>query len=141
MLQRPDEAYAVWHFWDGDDRRFNGWYLNLQEPFRRTAVGYDTQDLELDIWVPVEGGWEFKDDELLEVRVTDGRFTPAQVDRIRELGADIGAMLARGERWWGAEWASFTPDPTWTATAFPEGWEHAEVPPAPALGALVALPV
>ena len=52
-LQRPAESYAVWHFWDGPERRFAGWYLNLQRPFRRTPIGYDTQDLELDVWIPV----------------------------------------------------------------------------------------
>ena len=49
MLQRPGDAYAVWVFWHGAEREFRSWYLNLQEPFRRTATGYDTQDLELDI--------------------------------------------------------------------------------------------
>jgi hypothetical protein len=47
MQQRPDEAHAIWIFWDGPEREFRGWYVNLQEPLRRTAVGYDTQDLEL----------------------------------------------------------------------------------------------
>ncbi len=74
MLQRPGDSYAVWLFWHGPEREFHGWYLNLQEPFRRTAEGYDTQDLELDIWVPREGGWVLKDDELLDVRVARGPF-------------------------------------------------------------------
>ena len=72
MLQRPGESYAVWHFWDGPDREFAGWYLNIQEPFRRTTLGYDTQDLELDVWAPAEGGWVLKDDDLLDVRVSGG---------------------------------------------------------------------
>jgi len=69
MLQRPGEAHAIWIFWQGASRAFHGWYINLQEPFRRTPLGYDTQDLELDIWVPAEGPWEWKDDELLEQRL------------------------------------------------------------------------
>src|SRR6478672_2093334 len=28
MLQRPGESYAVWHFWDGPARAFEGWYVN-----------------------------------------------------------------------------------------------------------------
>jgi hypothetical protein len=140
MLQRPGEAYAVWHFWQGAERAFNGWYLNLQEPFRRSAIGYDTQDLELDVWVPLEGDWQFKDEELLEVRVSDGRYTPEKAERIRALGGEIGAMLDRGERWWDDAWAAFTPDPTWDVPSFPEGWEAADVPSPPSLDALVALP-
>jgi hypothetical protein len=56
MLQRPGEAHAVWVFWEGPDRDFAGWYVNLQEPFRRRTRGYDTQDLELDIWIPAGSG-------------------------------------------------------------------------------------
>ena len=92
MLQRPGEAYAIWLFWFGEERAFRGWYVNLQEPFRRNGGGYDTQDLELDIVVPVDGRpWEWKDDELLDVRVAEGRFTPEQAAAAREEGRRIGA--------------------------------------------------
>lgn len=62
MVQRPGEHHAVWHFWDGADRRFSHWYVNLQTAFRRTAIGYDTQDLEVDAgchwWdIPLPDGW------------------------------------------------------------------------------------
>ena len=133
MLRRPGEAVSVWHFWDGPDRRFAGWYLNLEEPFRRTTAGYDTQDLELDVWIPAGEGWRFKDEELLEERVRDGRYTLEQRVAIRALGDAIGAALDRGERWWDDRWAaSFAPDPAWRAPSFPPGWETAPVPPAPA---------
>jgi len=113
MLQRPGESYAIWVFWHGPQREFRGWYVNLQEPFRRTAAGYDTQDLELDIWVPLEGGWQWKDDELLEERVREGRFTADQVTEIRAVGRSVGADLDAGRRWWSTDWATWTPDPSW----------------------------
>ncbi len=131
MLQHPDDAYAVWHFWEGADRRFAGWYLNLQEPFRRTTIGYDTQDLELDLWLPLDGPWRFKDQELLDERMRDGRYTADQIVAIRRLGDELGEMLDRGERWWDERWASFVPDPSWRAPEFPPGWETAPIPPAP----------
>jgi hypothetical protein len=115
MLQRPGESYAVWHFWNGDERDFAGWYVNLQEPFRRTAEGYDTHDLELDVWIPVAGSWSFKDDELLDVRVRDGWFTPTEAAEIRTLGAEIGSMLDVGEAWWDEAWSRWQPDPGWAA--------------------------
>jgi Protein of unknown function (DUF402) len=139
MLRRPGEAVSVWHFWDGPHRRFSGWYLNLEEPFRRTATGYDTADLELDIWIPADGTWRFKDDELLEERVGEGRYTAEQRDAIRALGRDLGAKLDRGERWWDDGWADFEPDPAWRAPLFPPGWESEPVPPAPSPDAYHAL--
>ena len=123
MLQRPGESYAVWHFWEGEGRDFAGWYLNLQEPFRRTAIGYDTQDLELDVWVPAGGDWSFKDDELLDVRVAEGRFTAAEAVEIRALGAEIGRMLDAGGAWWDEAWSGWRPDPHWAVPKPSPGWE------------------
>jgi len=122
MLQRPGESHAVWLFWEGAERRFQGWYVNLQEPFRRTPLGYDTQDLELDIWVPAGGRWTYKDAELLDQRVRDGRFTAAQVAAIRAEGERIAAELDAGRRWWDDAWADWRPDPAWPVPAFPQGW-------------------
>jgi hypothetical protein len=140
MLRRPGEAYSVWHFWDGPERTFAGWYLNLEEPARRTSAGYDTQDLELDVWIPLGEPWRFKDAERLDDRVREGRYTVEQVAAIRALGDEVGAMLDRGERWWDDRWASFEPDPRWRAPSFPPRWEEAPVPPAPPPEAYRALP-
>ena len=141
MLRRPGEAYSVWHFWDGPDRRFAGWYLNLEEPFRRTAIGYDTQDLELEIWIAAGEPWRFKDQDALEERVRDGRYTPEQRDAILALGAELGTMLDRGEQWWDGRWTEFEPDPAWRGPSFPAGWESAPVPAAPPPSAYRALGV
>jgi hypothetical protein len=116
MLQRPNDWYAVWVFWHGDEREFAAWYLNLQEPFRRTADGYDTQDLELDLVVHPDGTVEVKDDDLLDVRVQEGRFTQDQAHAIRAVGERIQLELAAGRRWWDPWWALWEPDPAWLAT-------------------------
>jgi hypothetical protein len=118
MLQRPGEMHAVWLFWRGRERRFAGWYVNFQEPFRRTELGYDTQDLELDIWIPAGRTWRWKDDELLEERVREGRFTAEQVAAIRGEGARVAAELDAGRRWWDDGWAEWSPDPAWPTPAF-----------------------
>jgi hypothetical protein len=123
MLQRPGESYAVWHFWDGPERAFAGWYVNLQEPFRRTSIGFDTQDLELDIWIPVGEEWSFKDDELIDAHVAKGRFTAAEVTEIRALGAEVGALLDDGAQWWDTSWSGWVPEPGWAVPAPAEGWE------------------
>jgi Protein of unknown function (DUF402) len=111
MLQRPGEAHAIWHFWAGAERRFAGWYVNFQEPFRRRPDGYDTQDLELDIWIPADGPWEWKDRDAVQHRVEEGRLTPAQADAVRAEGARVAADLHAGSRWWDPAWASWRPDP------------------------------
>ncbi len=125
MAQEPGASYAVWHFWSGPERAFAGWYVNLQAPFRRTAIGYDTQDLELDIWIPRDGPWTFKDMELLDVRADEGRWSRARAAEIRALGHELGARLARGERLWDEDWSTWVPDPAWRPPdALPDGWDR-----------------
>jgi len=113
MLQRPGEAHAIWVFWHGPEREFTGWYVNLQEPFRRTSAGYDTQDLELDIWIRAGHSWEWRDADVLEQRVADGRYTHAQVEAAWAEGHRVVAELDAGRRWWDPWWALWEPDPAW----------------------------
>jgi len=118
-----NQRQALWHFWSGPDREFDSWYVNIQEAFRRTSIGFDTQDLELDIVVPLDGAWEFKDRDLLDAHVARGRYTEKQVDRVLALGDELGAELDAGHRWWDEKWSTWTPDPAWRPVALPPDWK------------------
>ncbi len=122
QLQRPGDMHAVWVFWHGPQRELGAWYVNIQEPFRRTAIGFDTQDLELDLVVSVDGSWRFKDDEHLDPWVERGRWTAEEVAAIRAEGARLGAELDAGRRWWSDDWAAWRPDPAWPTPTLPQGW-------------------
>jgi hypothetical protein len=122
QLQRPGDMHAVWVFWHGPEREFHSWYVNLQEPFRRTERGFDTQDLELDIVVEPDGSWRYKDDEKLEAWIDRGRWTAAEVSAIRSEGAAIGNELDAGRRWWSDDWAQWEPDPDWPVPTLPANW-------------------
>jgi predicted RNA-binding protein associated with RNAse of E/G family len=103
-------------------RELGSWYLNLQEPFRRTGLGFDTQDLELDIVVSPDGSWRVKDDDKLEGWIERGRWTRDEVEAIRAEGRRLGRELDRGRRWWSDDWAIWLPDPKWPQPSIPEGW-------------------
>jgi hypothetical protein len=113
MLQHPDDHYAVWHFWDGPDRDFVCWYLNLQTAFVRTAGGYDTQDLELDIIVHPDRSHQLKDAEVLDDRIDEGRYSPELVAWIRRYGDRLVERLEREGVWWDQGWAQWAPSPSW----------------------------
>jgi hypothetical protein len=125
MLQRPGDPYAVWAFWRGPERAFAGWYVNFQAPFVRWDRGYDTLDHELDLWLPAGGGSEWKDRDLLERRVAEGRFTPAEAETIRADAARVAADLDAGRRWWSDDWAEWEPDASWEAPVLTSGWKRA----------------
>lgn len=119
QLQRPGEAHAVWHGEDGD---FRGWYVNLQAPFRRTVIGVDTMDDELDIVVAPDGSWRWKDVEKLAGWQARGRFSADEVAAVRAEGERVARELEAGRRWWGDEWRAWRPDPAWPVPELPENW-------------------
>lgn len=119
MVQRPGEHHAVWHFWDGPDREFRYWYLNLQTAFRRTTAGYDSQDLEADLIVFPDGSHQLKDMELLDERVAEGRYSAELVEWIRDYVGDLVGRLTGGERWWDQSWADWEPPSDWVDPALP----------------------
>jgi uncharacterized protein DUF402 len=121
QLQRPGEMHAVWVFWHGPEREFRGWYVNLQEPFRRTKLGFDTQDLELDLVVGLDGSWHYKDEEKLAGWIERGRWTEDEVAAIRREGERIAVELDACRRWWSEDWANWRPDPGWRAPALAAG--------------------
>ena len=125
MVQRPGDTHTVWHFWTGPDREFACWYINLQADFVRTAIGYDTQDLELDLVVFPDGSHVVKDLEVLDDRVAEGRFTADLVDWIRTLGAELSGEIDAGRHWWDPNWAHWTPPGTWKDARLPAAWASA----------------
>lgn len=122
MIQRPGDDHAVWHFWTGEERTFACWYINLQTAFVRTAIGFDTMDLELDLVVLPDGSWAFKDIDVLPARVAEGRLTQTVVDHVLRLGDQLGADLDAGRWWWDTSWAEWRPDPTDAVPALAVDW-------------------
>lgn len=100
---------------EGPEREFRGWYVSLQEPFRRTALGFDTRDLKLDLVVDLDGSWHYKDEEKLAGWIERGRWTEDEVVAIRREGERIAAELDCGSRWWSEDRAEWRPDPSWRA--------------------------
>ncbi|MFZ6005045.1 MAG: DUF402 domain-containing protein [Actinomycetota bacterium] len=126
MIQRPGDPYAVWHFWNGPERDFLCWYINLQADFRRTSIGYDTEDFELDFVVFPDGTWVVKDLEKLDDRVNEGRYSDGFADWVRTLGDEIKARLDARDHWWDRAWAGWVPPESWTSPDLPAGWETAD---------------
>jgi hypothetical protein len=124
VLHRPGDRYTVWVFWDGPERTFSFWYVNLQTPLTRSRVGFDTLDHELDLWSADGETWHWKDDELLDQRVAEGLFTEEEAAAIRATGARVRRDLETNGLWWDRSWADWEPDPDWPSPALAAGWRE-----------------
>ncbi|MFL5942471.1 MAG: DUF402 domain-containing protein [Gaiellaceae bacterium] len=123
MLRRPGDRYSIWVFWQGEEREFQCWYVNLEQPYRRSAIGIDTLDHELDLWSDDGLTWHLKDEEGVEECVAHGRFDEQEAERIWADSAAFQAEYERAGPWWDPEWASWRPPGRPTPPPLPEGWD------------------
>jgi hypothetical protein len=128
MLHRPADAYSVWVFWEGESRRFARWYLNLQAPFRRTSIGFDSLDHVLDLWSEDGVTWHLKDEQMLARRVAEEYFTEVEGAAIRAEADRFRAEVREHGPWWDEAWANWRPDPHWPVPDLPPGWGALEDP-------------
>ena len=123
MLRRPGDRYSIWVFWHGEGREFECWYVNLEEPHRRSAIGIDTLDHELDLWSEDGATWHLKDEEGVKECVADGRFDEHEAERIWADAAAFQAEYARGGPWWDLGWAEWEPPRDSDPPRLPDGWQ------------------
>ena len=108
----PDKWRATWVWWT-PDWEFLGWYVNLQEPFRRTPLGFDVRDLQLDILVDTERKWRWKDEDELEASIEPGVICEAVAERTRAEGEAAVADIERGAWPFTDNMRDWRPDPAW----------------------------
>jgi Protein of unknown function (DUF402) len=113
MLTPRATAHSFWAHWD-EEWRFEGWYVNLQEPLRETRLGWDTADEVLDVVVgPDLVEWRWKDEHELRAAVAAGRFTEDDAERLRGEGERAVATLERREWPFDRDLSGWRPDPRW----------------------------
>jgi hypothetical protein len=124
VLYRPGDAYSIWPYWGAADHDFRSWYVNLEDPWQRTAIGFDSRDNLLDILVaPDLSSWEWKDDDELAWAVENGRHAPEEAATFRTQGQRALERLRRREPPFDQDWPNWKPDPSWSPPALPQGWK------------------
>ena len=124
MLMRPGDAYSVMGFWREADDEFVCWYVNLQAPYRRTPIGFDTMDHVLDIIVsPDLSNCIWKDENEGRLVVELGLATQDMFDQIRAAGQRVIEMAETGRAWW-TEWRDWVRDASWPIPTLPDGWDE-----------------
>jgi hypothetical protein len=136
-LMFPGKGYAVllvfdagtgvapWyaeHF-DGD-ARFRGWKVNLESPFRRTELGFDTTDEFLDLIVRPDGSWYWKDEEHVVPWVERGAYTHADVEQIRRAGREAEKLIAARTFPFNDHFVDWRPGAAYEMPLEIEGWHE-----------------
>lgn len=129
-VHRRGQCWSIWRWHDGRDWG-RTWYGNLEAPWRRTAIGYDTQDWALDVvaeGVPDRADWTvgFKDEDELQWFVDQGVCSAAQADSIRHVGHTLAASLRHAGQAEVQDWDRWVPPLEVPPTPLPDGWDTPE---------------
>lgn len=125
-LMFPGRRHSVYLFWNQhqSERSLSYYFVNLEEPYRRTAVGFDTQDHTLDVVVTPDLAWKWRDEDELRNHVTEGFYTEALAAAVRAEGEEvIAAICQRRAHPCLDGWSDWIPDPNWRTPEIPVGWD------------------
>lgn len=123
-LTTPGAAHSVILFWEPEGWHLEGWYVNLEQPFRRTSLGFDYLDQVLDIVVaPDRSSWFWKDEDEFETAQELGVLTGAEATAIRAEGQRVIAAIEANSPPFGDGWEDWRPDPAWIVPGIPQGWD------------------
>jgi predicted RNA-binding protein associated with RNAse of E/G family len=123
QFTRPGDRHSIWVSWRPDGEQF-GWYVNIQEPFRRTPLGIATMDWVLDLIVDPDGSWRLKDEDELEAFVRRGVYDAAFATNLRDHALELAGQAERREGIFGEPWHDWRPDPDWSLPELPFGWDR-----------------
>ena len=127
----PGDWYSTFLFWSSGDHSFLGYYVNFELPWRRTAVGFDTNDLTLDIVVAPDLTWRWKDHEEYEHRVAVGAIPANWADGVALARELVLGKIAAAARPFDGALLTFVPDPNWPTPTVPPDWASVPVIPGP----------
>jgi hypothetical protein len=122
--------WSVWWFFDEQTGDFDGWYVNLEDPFRRWddggVAGIDTADHALDIVVAPDRSWRWKDEDELAAKTGSRHYWDAAgAATIRENGLAVIELIEAGKFPFDGTWCDLRPEPTWQVPAErPPGWDR-----------------
>jgi len=126
-LMFPGARHSVSLFWEtsGATRRLLRYFVNMEEPFRRTEIGFDTQDHTLDVVVTPELAFTWRDEAELDSHVALGFYTRELAAAVRAEGQRAIDAIAQGNHACLQGWAQWSPDPRWQPPAIPAAWAAA----------------
>jgi hypothetical protein len=147
-LMFPGKAYGIFMFWtagsgawwneaaaepqvgffrrnyDRPPGTFLGWYVNLEAPFVRTAIGVDTSDNSLDVVVAPEFAWRWKDEDQTQHWEDMGVFTRADTESFYAAGREVIADVEARRFPFDGSYLDYRPDPQWGIPQFHTDWDR-----------------
>lgn len=97
---------------------------NLQDPLRRTPIGFNSMDHILDIVIsPDRSEWRWKDEDDFEEAVAIGVYSAQKARAIRAEGERVVERMQANQSPFCDGWERWSPPPEWEIPTLPVGWD------------------
>ena len=124
----PGDSFSTYIMRDTKTKNLACWYINLQEPIRRTSIGFDTMDHMLDVIInPDMSEWKWKDDdEFLEAQKV-GFYSIEKAREIWAEGEKAVRLITSERRSLYEEWKRWQANPNWAIPELSPLWDQVKV--------------
>ena len=119
---RVGDPWSVWR-WESDADWSPGYYVNLEAPWRRSEVGFDTGDWILDLVVGPDGSVHRKDDDEFAASLDRGGLTQEEAAIVEAAAAAATEAVASGAWPFSADWGAWFSIRTAEPLSIPANWD------------------
>ena len=124
MLIVPGEAFSTYIMWETGTKNLDCLYVNLQEPIKRTSIGFDTLDNMLDVVIsPDMSEWEWKDDDEFSAAQKVGFYSSYKALIFRAEGEKAVRLITSERRSLYEEWKKWQANPEWEIPKLSPLWD------------------
>jgi predicted RNA-binding protein associated with RNAse of E/G family len=128
MLVTPGAAHSVYAMWEEGHTSFRCWYIDLQEPLRRTSMGFDTMDHLLDVVVSYDRSeWWWKDEDEFAEAEAIGVYSAEEARAIWAEGERAIKLMQANQSPFCDGWEKWLPPVEWGIPRLPAGWDNTPV--------------
>jgi hypothetical protein len=116
------EEWSVWRWLDQGRNWSEHFSLNLEDPWRRTPIGWDSGDWELDVF-GTPSSWQYKDEDELQWSEHVGLVDHIWAKRARAAGERASAALESNGWPFSADWNRWLPSADLVILVLPLDWD------------------
>ena len=122
-LHKMGTDFTVIRSWSPASERYEGWYVNLEDDWIRTEIGFDSRDLMLDVTVTEDlSEWTLKDADELAWAVEQGSISEFESDRRHQIAKDAAERVENKDWPFRSDWSQWNPEPDWLSPTIPAKW-------------------
>ncbi len=123
ILLEPEKYFSTIYIWEAAKDKFVGYYINFQLPYRRSRLGFDTLDLDLDIVIEPDFQWSWKDMDEYQQGIEAGGIHADWVNEVERAKQEVFTRLEKRGHPFNSDWLNWRPNPNWAAPNLPENWD------------------